>query len=38
MVANGQLEAHIATVKLQFEVGDITFRARIIVMQTLQAL
>ena len=26
MVANGQLEAPIATVELQFEVGDITFR------------
>ena len=26
MVANGQLEAPIATVELQFEVGDITSR------------
>ena len=26
MVANGQLEAPIATVELQFDVGDITFR------------
>ena len=26
MVANGQLEAPIATVELQFEVGDFTFR------------
>ena len=29
MVANGQLEAPIATVELQFEVGDITFRDKI---------
>ena len=35
MVANGQLEAPIATVELQFEVGDITFRENIIVMTTL---
>ena len=28
MVANGQLEAPIATVELQFEVGDITFREK----------
>ena len=26
MIANGQLEAPIATVELQVEVGDITFR------------
>ena len=32
MVANGQLEAPIATVELQFEVGDITFREKFIVM------
>ena len=32
MVANGQLEAPIATVGMQFEVGDITFREKIIVM------
>ena len=32
MVANGQLEAPIATVGLQFEVGDITFREKFIVM------
>ena len=31
MVANGQLEAPIATVELQFEVGDITFRVKFIV-------
>ena len=35
MVANGQLEAPIATVELQFEVGDITFREKIIVMTNL---
>ena len=35
MVANGQLEAPIATVELQFEVGDITFREKIIVMTDL---
>ena len=29
MVANGQLEAPIATVELQFEVGDITFREKV---------
>ena len=32
MVANGQLEAPIATVELQFEVGDFTFREKFIVM------
>ena len=32
MVANGQLEAPIATVELQFEIGDITFRKKFIVM------
>ena len=35
MVANGQLEAPIATVKLQFEIGDITFREKFIVMTNL---
>ena len=35
MVANGQLEAPIATVELQFEVGDITFRENFIVMTNL---
>ena len=35
MVANGQLEAPIATVELQFEVGDITFREKFIVMKNL---
>ena len=35
MVANGQLEAPIATVELQFEVGDITFREKFIVMANL---
>ena len=35
MVANGQLEASIATVELQFEVGDITFREKFIVMTNL---
>ena len=35
MTANGQLEAPIATVELQFEVGDITFREKIIVMTNL---
>ena len=34
-VANGQLEAPIATVELQFEVGDITFREKFIVMTNL---
>ena len=35
MVANGQLEAPIATVELQFEVGDFTFREKFIVMTIL---
>ena len=35
MVANGQLEAPIATVELQFEVGDITFKEKFIVMTNL---
>ena len=35
MVANGQLEAPIATVELQFEVGDLTFREKFIVMTNL---
>ena len=35
MVANGQLEAPIATVEFYFEVGDITFREKIIVMKNL---
>ena len=35
MVANGQLEAPIATVELQFEVSDITFREKFIVMTNL---
>ena len=35
IVANGQLEAPIATVELQFEVGDITFREKFIVMTNL---
>ena len=35
MVANGQLEVPIATVELQFEVGDITFREKFIVMTNL---
>ena len=35
MVANGQLEAPIATVELQIEVGDITFREKFIVMTNL---
>ena len=35
MVANGQLEAPIATVELQFEVGDITFREKLKVMTNL---
>ena len=35
MVANGQLEAPIAAVKLQFEVGDITFREKFIVLTNL---
>ena len=35
MVANGQLEAPIATVELEFEVGDITFREKFIVMTNL---
>ena len=37
MVANGQLEAPIATVELQFEVGDITFRQKFIVMTNLRS-
>ena len=35
MVANGQLEAPIATVELQFEVNDITFRENLIVITNL---
>ena len=35
MVANGQLEAPIATVEMQFEVGDITFREKFIVLTNL---
>ena len=35
MVANGQLEAPIATVEMQFEVGDITFREKFKVMANL---
>ena len=35
MVANGQLEAPIATVELQFEVSDITFRKKFIFMKNL---
>ena len=35
MVATGQLEAPIATVELQYEVGDITFRDKFIVMTNL---
>ena len=35
MVANGQLEAPIATVELQFEVRDITFREKFIVITNL---
>ena len=35
MVANGQLEAPIATVELQFEICDITFREKFIVMTNL---
>ena len=35
MVANGQLEAPLARVQLQFEVGDITFREKFIVMTNL---
>ena len=35
MAANGQLEAPIVTVELQFEVGDITFREKFIVMTNL---
>ena len=35
IVANGQLEAPIATAELQFEVGDITFKEKFIVMTNL---
>ena len=35
MVANGQLEAPMATVELQFQVSDITFREKFIVMTNL---
>ena len=38
MIANGQLEAPIATVELQFEDGDITFREKIIVMTNLTSI
>ena len=36
MVANGQLEAPIATVELPFEVGDITFREKFTVLTNLK--
>ena len=35
MVADGQLDEPIATVELQFEVGDITFKQNFIVMTNL---
>ena len=35
MVANGQLEAPIATVEMQFEVGDIAFRENFILITNL---
>ena len=35
MVAIGQLEAPVATVELQFEISDITFREKFIVMTNL---
>ena len=35
MAANGQLEAPFATVELQFEVGDIRFREKFLVMTNL---
>ena len=35
MIANEQLEASIATVELQFEVGDIIFRENFLVMTKL---
>ena len=35
MVANGQLEAPLATVQLEMEIGDITFRKKFIVMTNL---
>ena len=35
VVANGHLEAHVATVEFQFEVGDITFREKFMVMTNL---
>ena len=38
MVANGQLEAPIATVEVQFEVGDITIREKFIVTTNLTSL
>ena len=38
MIANGQLEAPIATVELHFGVGDITYREKIILMTNLTSL
>ena len=38
MVANGQLEAPVATVELQFEAGDIIFKETFIVMTNLTSL
>ena len=38
MAANGQSETPIATVDLQFEVGDITFREKFILMTNLTSL
>ena len=37
MLANGQLEAPIATVELQFKVGDITFREKFRAMTNLKS-
>ena len=38
MVANGQLEATIATVEMHFEVGDFTFREKFSVLTNLTSL
>ena len=38
LVANGQLEAPVATAEMQFDVSDITFREKTIVMTNLTSL
>ena len=37
LLANGHLEAPVATVEMQFEVGDITFREKFMVVTNLKS-